>query len=584
MVLVDTVYTDNLDLFSSTFDLGRLLTEELKFEETLNEYVSALEDHTRKVKQFRDAVYGNKRNIADVEKHVSNPINCLRLTRRTGFDFYEHGVEELVKNDTLEELRNRLRNISSIFPTMNDHKEACVGFAVLQESYQLNSSELADGVVNHKGRKHFAEGPIDWIDMYHLGISTANQHWYDTSVAWFTLAIDRADRSNKAGYEVVLNEFGMMKQIHDHHLDKKGPVGMQHRTLGVPFNEKMRKKKKYRKARKNPPKLTRYAEYHPLFTASQKTQGGDLKFNFQSMCYQGSEEWRTHIMDKILKCRFVHHNNPFVKLGPFKVEEKSDDPFIVVFHEFMTPSEIEYYKSLGMKDLKRSTTGTGKNVKNNGKFKGRTSKQTWLQEQWFEFPIKEDEPFFEAKEVTDTPPVPPDVMTYYKPLDKIGNRISYRIQHATNFRIIGPFASESYQIANYGLGGQYTTHMDPHGYHEGALKDFEAKNLGHQTGDRIATFMVYLQGVELGGATVFPLTGTTIEATAGNAAFWVNMLKTGRPDKLTHHGGCPVLVGSKWITNKWIFYHDQMMKNPCDLDFNNQRFNYFNEWQYYKNQ
>jgi hypothetical protein len=31
----------------------------------------------------------------------------------------------------------------------------------------------------------------------------------------------------------------------------------------------------------------------------------------------------------------------------------------------------------------------------------------------------------------------------------------------------------------------------------------------------------------------------------------------GALDKLAAHGGCPVLVGSKWITNKWIGYFDQ---------------------------
>ena len=31
-----------------------------------------------------------------------------------------------------------------------------------------------------------------------------------------------------------------------------------------------------------------------------------------------------------------------------------------------------------------------------------------------------------------------------------------------------------------------------------------------------------------------------------------NLHTNGIPDQLTIHGGCPVLVGSKWITNKWV--------------------------------
>ena len=38
----------------------------------------------------------------------------------------------------------------------------------------------------------------------------------------------------------------------------------------------------------------------------------------------------------------------------------------------------------------------------------------------------------------------------------------------------------------------------------------------------------------------------------GDLAFWFNIDRNLNVDYLTFHGGCPVLVGSKWITNKWI--------------------------------
>ena len=40
----------------------------------------------------------------------------------------------------------------------------------------------------------------------------------------------------------------------------------------------------------------------------------------------------------------------------------------------------------------------------------------------------------------------------------------------------------------------------------------------------------------------------------------------GRTDHLTLHGGCPVLAGSKWITNKWFTSHAQMRNYPCPLE------------------
>ena len=73
------------------------------------------------------------------------------------------------------------------------------------------------------------------------------------------------------------------------------------------------------------------------------------------------------------------------------------------------------------------------------------------------------------------------------------------------------------QVANYGLGGQYSQHTDPHGYWDGRTSD-----PGYaQTGDRLLTIMVYLASVEAGGATSFPVTGNRIAAKSGDAAIWV---------------------------------------------------------------
>ena len=53
------------------------------------------------------------------------------------------------------------------------------------------------------------------------------------------------------------------------------------------------------------------------------------------------------------------------------------------------------------------------------------------------------------------------------------------------------------------------------------------------------------------------------QAEKGSAVFWWNLLTNGLLDVQTVHGGCPVVVGSKWITNKWIRWKHQQMKLPC---------------------
>jgi prolyl 4-hydroxylase len=47
--------------------------------------------------------------------------------------------------------------------------------------------------------------------------------------------------------------------------------------------------------------------------------------------------------------------------------------------------------------------------------------------------------------------------------------------------------------------------------------------------------------------------------------FRLNLNPRGEINRLTAHGGCPVLVGSKWITNKWIGGFDQWNILRCGM-------------------
>jgi prolyl 4-hydroxylase len=114
-------------------------------------------------------------------------------------------------------------------------------------------------------------------------------------------------------------------------------------------------------------------------------------------------------------------------------------------------------------------------------------------------------------------------------------------------------------LANYGIGGHYDPHFDFARKEE--TKAFS--DLG--TGNRIATVLFYMTQPEMGGGTVFTELKTTVMPSKNDALFWYNLYRSGEGDMRTRHAACPVLLGVKWVSNKWIHEAGQEFRRPCGL-------------------
>lgn len=72
-----------------------------------------------------------------------------------------------------------------------------------------------------------------------------------------------------------------------------------------------------------------------------------------------------------------------------------------------------------------------------------------------------------------------------------------------------------------------------------------------------------LNEIEKGGHTAFLYLKLRIPAVKHGAAFWYNLRRSGVGEAFTRHAACPVLIGEKWVANKWITFEDQIFKKPC---------------------
>lgn len=62
----------------------------------------------------------------------------------------------------------------------------------------------------------------------------------------------------------------------------------------------------------------------------------------------------------------------------------------------------------------------------------------------------------------------------------------------------------------------------------------------------------FLNDVEEGGATTFPVPGINVNPLKGAAVMWWNTYPNGTLDKTSAHGGLPVLKGVKYAAVQWM--------------------------------
>lgn len=108
---------------------------------------------------------------------------------------------------------------------------------------------------------------------------------------------------------------------------------------------------------------------------------------------------------------------------------------------------------------------------------------------------------------------------------------------------------EGLQVLNYQPGQRYVPHWDYFPLESASSADIVRPEKG---GQRIATFLIYLNTVPMGGETEFPSAGVKVAAVQGNACFFSYCDAEGQLDPRTLHSGNAVIEGDKWIAVKWL--------------------------------
>ncbi len=129
-------------------------------------------------------------------------------------------------------------------------------------------------------------------------------------------------------------------------------------------------------------------------------------------------------------------------------------------------------------------------------------------------------------------------------LDLILLLLRERIATATG---LSSAAMEATKVFHYAPGQSFERHFDfiETGEPAGAAQVAEE-------GQRLATFLVYLNDDFDGGETDFPLIPYRHRARRGDALYFANVDSQGQVDRLTLHAGLPPRGGEKWILSQWV--------------------------------
>lgn len=126
------------------------------------------------------------------------------------------------------------------------------------------------------------------------------------------------------------------------------------------------------------------------------------------------------------------------------------------------------------------------------------------------------------------------------------------VVHLTRQRIsaaIGvPIAAlETPQVLHYDVGEEFSRHydwLDP-------ADTGQAQEIA-KAGQRIVTFLIYLNDDFEGGETAFPKLGLAHRGRRGDALYFANTLADGSPDPRTLHAGLAPTRGEKWVFSQWV--------------------------------
>ncbi|NWT61022.1 P4HA3 hydroxylase, partial [Erythrocercus mccallii] len=483
----------------------------------LRSYLRDESSRLRRLRRFYEKVQALHQ---DPKASVDNPLLAFSLIKRLHSDWPNIIYSDEATRNT-QALHAGLREAEQELPGAEDLDGAARALMRLQDVYGLSVKGLASGVFQRSGHPPLyspgRRASLSADDCFHVGKVAYDTGDYYHSIAWLEEAVSLF-RLSYGSWN--LEDRSSLEDALDHLAFSYFMAGNVSHALSLSM-EFLRYDPSNQRVSRN---VAKYKKLLEMGTGASGTGRGavvpptpcPLHALLGPFPLQPAPEQLPH-----LSCSYETNSSPYLLLQPAKKEMVRIQPYVALYHDFITDAEAETIKGLAGPWLQRSVVASGEKQQ---KAEYRISKSAWLK---------------------DT-------------ADPVVRALDGRIAAVTGLDLRPPYA-EYLQVVNYGLGGHYEPHFD----HATSLK---SPLYRMKSGNRIATIMIYLSAVEAGGSTAFIYANFSVPVVKNAALFWWNLRRNGNGDGDTLHAGCPVLAGDKWVANKWIHEHGQEFRRPCSAD------------------
>ncbi|XP_012695400.1 prolyl 4-hydroxylase subunit alpha-3 [Clupea harengus] len=522
------VISTNGEIFTSMMNVRQAIDTERKLIHHLKLYIeqeterlSDIQRFYAKVSQLHSAVYRRLPGAA-----AANPLVAFTLIKRLNSE-WPNVVYSNEAQENTQALRSGYGSVEGSLPKQEDVQGAAQGLMRLQDVYELRVEGLVRGhfqrLTNQGNTVDIYRPPVSiplsGDDCFLVGKVAYDVEDYYHSVPWLEESV-RLFRGSETVWRPE-NE-GSLEDALDHLAFSHFKTGNISYALSL-SQELLRHDPLNGRVQLNVEKYERLLVENPGVTNAASalkrpsTTYLRTRNTYERLCKtQGSQP--KHYEDPGLFCDYFTNGSPALLLRPVRREVVSLRPYVVLYHNFITDGEAESLKKVAQPALRRSVVASGENQ---ATANYRISKSAWLKE-------------------TAHP---------------IVQSLDERIHTLTGLNVHHPYG-EYLQVVNYGIGGHYEPHFDHATSQSSPLYRLN-------TGNRVATFMIYLSAVEAGGSTAFIYANFSVPVVQNAALFWWNLHRNGQGNRDTLHAGCPVLVGDKWVANKWIHEHGQEFQRRC---------------------